>query len=146
MTTRVVFIIVLISINLIGAVECLAKELAIFAPGIKVLLIEPGYFRTQAFSNINHVAPRIDDCAQFNAGVQAYEQGLVGNEPGDAKKAVERVIELVKGTGMAAGMAIPLRVPLGTDGWTRIKAKCQETVQICDDWEEVAKSTDIEQK
>lgn len=136
----------LIGINLTGAVECLAKELAIFAPGIKVLLIEPGYFRTQAFSNINHVAARVDDYAQFNAGVRAYEQGLVGNEPGDAKKAVERMVELVKGTGMAAGKTIPLRVPLGTDGWTRIKAKCEETIKICHDWEEVAKSTDIEQK
>lgn len=136
----------LIVINLTGAVECLAKELAIFAPGIKVLLIEPGYFRTQAFSNIDHVAARVDDYAQFNAGVQAYEQGLVGNEPGDPKKAVERMIELVKGTGMAAGKTIPLRVPLGTDGWTRIRAKCEETIKICDDWEEVAKSTDIEQK
>lgn len=131
-------------IHLTGAVECLAKELAIFAPGIKVLLIEPGYFRTQAFSNINHVAPRVDVYAQFNAGVKAYEEGLVGNEPGDAKKAVERMIELVKGTGMAAGKTIPLRVPLGTDGWTRIRAKCEETIKICDDWEEVAKSTDIE--
>lgn len=134
----------LITIGLTGAVECLAKELAIFAPGIKVLMIEPGYFRTQAFSNISHVAPRVDDYAQFNAGVKAYEEGLVGNEPGDAKKAVERMIELVKGTGMAAGKTIPLRVPLGTDGWTRIRAKCEETLKICDDWEEFAKSTDIE--
>lgn len=52
------------------------------------------------------------------------------------------MIELVKGTGMAAGKQIPLRVPLGTDGWERIKAKCEETIQICEDWEEVAKSTD----
>ena len=48
--------------------ECLAKELAIFSPGIKVLLLEPGYFRTSAFSNINHVAERVELYAQFNAG------------------------------------------------------------------------------
>lgn len=56
----------------VGAVECLAKELAIFAPGLKVLLVEPGYFRTRAFSNINHVAPRVDVYSEFNAG--AYEE------------------------------------------------------------------------
>lgn len=82
---------------------------------------------------------------QFNSGVQAFEQSVVGNEPGDSRKAVERMIELTKGTGMAAGKSVPLRVPLGTDGWTRIKAKCEETLRICDEWEEVAKSTDIEQ-
>ncbi|KAL7800065.1 hypothetical protein V8C37DRAFT_3549 [Trichoderma ceciliae] len=125
-----------------GAVECLAKELAIFSPGIKVLIVEPGYFRTKVFSNINHVEPRIPDYALFNAGVRQFEASLVGNEPGDADKAVTRMIELVNGTGMAAGKQIPLRVPLGTDGWDRVKAKCEETIKICEDWEEVAKSTD----
>lgn len=48
--------------------ECLAKELAIFAPGLKVLLVEPGYFRTRAFNNINRVAPRVEVYSQFNAG------------------------------------------------------------------------------
>lgn len=43
--------------------------LAIFVPGLKVLLVEHGYFRTRAFSNINHVAPRVDLCSQFNEGV-----------------------------------------------------------------------------
>ncbi|CAG8952805.1 hypothetical protein HYFRA_00009050 [Hymenoscyphus fraxineus] len=127
-----------------GAVECLSKELAIFAPKLKVLLLEPGYFRTQAFSNIRHVPDRVDIYAQFNAGVKQFEQSVVGNEPGDSKKAIEIMIDLVKGTGVAAGKeTIPLRVPLGSDGLERIKAKCQETLKICEDWEEVAKSTDI---
>ncbi|ROV87226.1 hypothetical protein VSDG_09961 [Cytospora chrysosperma] len=125
-----------------GAVECLAKELAIFAPGIKVLIVEPGYFGTRAFSNINHVAPRVDVYEQFNAGVRAYEEGIVGNEPGDPTKAVERMIELAKGNGVASGKRVPLRVPIGTDGWTKIRAKCEETIKICDEWEEVAKSTE----
>lgn len=55
------------------------------------------------------------------------------------------MIELTKGTGVAAGKTVPLRVPLGTDGWTRIKAKCEDTLKICDDWEEAAKSTDVQQ-
>lgn len=124
--------------------ECLYKELAIFAPGLKVLLIEPGYFRTRAFANINHVAPRVDDYIPFNTGVRAVEEGIVGNEPGDSVKGVQRMIEIVKGTGMASGKSIPLRVPLGSDGWSRIKAKCEETLKICEDWEDVAKSTDVQ--
>ncbi|KAI9147249.1 short-chain oxidoreductase [Paramyrothecium foliicola] len=126
-----------------GAVECLAKELAIFCPAIKVLIVEPGYFKTKAFSNINHVEPRVADYAQFNAGVRQFEASIVGNEPGDADKAVARMIELVKGTGVAKDKKVPLRVPLGTDGWSRIKEKCEEMLKICDDWEDVAKSTDL---
>lgn len=126
----------------IGAIECLSKELAIFCPALKVLIVEPGYFRTSAFSNINHVEPRVADYAAFNAGVRQVEAGVVGNEPGDANKAVARMIDLVKGTGIAQGRTVPLRVPLGTDGWERIKTKCDETLKICSEWEEVAKSTD----
>ncbi|KAI1743870.1 hypothetical protein F4680DRAFT_407810 [Xylaria scruposa] len=129
-----------------GAVECLSQELAIFAPGIKVLIVEPGYFRTRAFGNINHVPPRVPDYAPFNAAVRDVEASIVGNEPGDATKAVSIMIDLVKGTGVAAGKEIPLRVPLGTDGWGRIRAKCENMIKICDEWEQVAKSTDIIQE
>lgn len=127
----------------LGAVECLAKELAIFAPGLKVLIAEPGYFRTQAFSNINHVPPRVPYYADFNTAVRQVEAGTVGNEPGDPDKAVSIMIDLVKGTGVAAGKQVPLRIPLGSDGWSRVREKCETTLKICDDWEEVAKSTDI---
>jgi hypothetical protein len=114
-----------------------------FAPGIKVLLVEPGYFRTRAFSKINHVPPRVPAYAAFNAAVRGVEAGIAGNEPGDAEKGVAIMIDLVKGAGVAAGRNIPLRVPLGSDGWGRIRAKCENMIKICDDWEEVAKSTDI---
>jgi NAD(P)-dependent dehydrogenase (short-subunit alcohol dehydrogenase family) len=124
-------------------VECLAKELAIFAPGIKVLIVEPGYFRTRAFHNIDHVPARVPEYAQFNAGVRAIEAGVAGNELGDAGKAVAIMIDLVKGTGVAAGKTVPLRVPLGSDGWEKIRAKGESLVKVCDEWEEVAKSTDI---
>ncbi|KAI0897797.1 hypothetical protein F4806DRAFT_460029 [Annulohypoxylon nitens] len=126
-----------------GAVECLSQELAMFAPGLKVLIVEPGYFRTRAFSKINHVPPRVPDYAQFNAAVREIEAGIVGNEPGDAEKAVSIMIDLVKGTGVAKGKEIPLRIPLGSDGWGRIRDKCENMIKICDEWEEVAKSADI---
>ncbi|KAI0202949.1 hypothetical protein F4808DRAFT_420321 [Astrocystis sublimbata] len=128
-----------------GAAECLAKELEMFAPGIKVLIVEPGYFGTRVFAKINHVPPRVPDYAGFNATVRDVESGLVGNEPGDAEKAVRVIVDLVKGTGVAAGKEIPLRVPLGSDGWGRIRAKCEDMIKICDAWEEVAKSTDVVQ-
>lgn len=115
----------------------------IFAPKIKVLIAEPGYFNTKAFSNIDHVSASVPAYAQFNAGVRQFEAGLVGNEPGDSVKCVSCMIDLVRHTGLAAGRDIPLRVPLGSDGWGRIKAKCEETLRVCDEWEDMARSTDI---
>ncbi|KAI1763489.1 NAD(P)-binding protein [Hypoxylon sp. FL1150] len=128
-----------------GMVECLSKELAFMAPNVKALLVEPGYFGTRAFHNVTFTEKVKDtpDYAQFHAGAQAHVAGTLGNEPGDPNKAVDRMIELVKGTGMAAGKRVPLRIPLGSDGWGLIKAKCEETLKICGEWEGVAKSTDV---
>ncbi|KAF5253932.1 hypothetical protein FANTH_1257 [Fusarium anthophilum] len=126
-----------------GAVECLSKELAIFAPGLKVLIVEPGYCRTPVFNKIQHVEPRVPEYAQFNDAVRQAEATLTESSPGDPGKAVARMIELVKGIGMAEGRKVPLRVPLGSDSWLRIKTKCEETLQICREWEDLAKSVDI---
>ncbi|KAK7919957.1 hypothetical protein PG985_007979 [Apiospora marii] len=125
-----------------AAVECMSLELATFAPGIKVLLVEPGYFRTRAFGNINYVPTRNSDFGEYNAAVRAGVESQLGKEPGDPDKAVNIMIDLVNGTGVAAGKEVPLRVPLGSDGWGRIKAKCENMLVTCQAWEEVAKSTD----
>ncbi|KAI1412837.1 NAD(P)-binding protein [Hypoxylon sp. FL1857] len=127
-----------------GMAECLAKELALIAPGIKVLIVEPGYFGTRAFHKINFAPLRNEaDYGGFHAGAKAHVAGVLNNEPGDPGKAVDRMIELVKGTGMAAGKNVPLRVPLGSDGWNKVKTKCEETLKICEEWAELAKSTDV---
>ncbi|KAF5620344.1 ketoreductase [Fusarium sp. NRRL 25303] len=126
-----------------GAVECLSKELAIFAPILKVLIVEPGYCRTPVFNKIQHVDARVPEYAQFNEAVRQAEATLTENSPGDPEKAVARMIELVKGTGFAEGKTLPLRVPLGSDSWSRVKSKCEETLEICREWEELAKSVDI---
>ncbi|EMT69517.1 Putative oxidoreductase yusZ [Fusarium odoratissimum] len=126
-----------------GAVECLSKELAIFARGLKVLIVEPGYCRTPVFNKIQHVEARVPEYAQFNEAVRQAEATLTESSPGDPEKAVARMIELVRGTGFAEGKEVPLRVPLGSDSWSRVKTKCEETLEICQEWEDMAKSVDI---
>ncbi|KAI1207607.1 NAD(P)-binding protein [Annulohypoxylon truncatum] len=126
-----------------GMAECLSRELAYIAPGIKILLVEPGYFSTSVFSKTNFAPLRNQtDYGGFFKVAQDYVADVIGNEPGDSDKAVDRMIDLVKGTGMAAGKTVPLRVPLGSDGWGKVKEKCEETLKICEEWEELAKSTD----
>ncbi|KAF6837729.1 short-chain oxidoreductase [Colletotrichum plurivorum] len=125
-----------------GAVESLAQELAVIAPGIKVLIVEPGYFRTKVFTKAAVVQPHIPEFAPLNAATAAHGASIPGTERGDPEKAVARMVELVRGEGMAAGREVPLRVPLGSDASERIRNKCEEMLGICRDWEAVSKSTD----
>lgn len=128
-----------------GMAECLSKELAVIAPAVRVLLFEPGYFRTRAFHNVNYTTVSdASDYSQFHSGAVAHVEGVKSNEPGDPDKGVDRMIEIIKGTGVAAGRTVPLRVPLGSDGWGKVHDKCVETLKICEEWEDVARSTDVD--
>lgn len=106
--------------------------------------MEPGYFRTKVFGNITPIPPRVQEFADFHAVVKAGAEAISGTEPGDPEKAVTRIVELVRGTGMAEGRNVPLRVALGSDGWERIRYKCETVLKGCQEWEEVARSTDFE--
>ncbi|CEI62373.1 hypothetical protein FVEN_g12065 [Fusarium venenatum] len=125
-----------------GAVECLAKELAIVAPTLRILIVEPGYCRTPVFDKVQYVTGGVPEYSQFNEAVRSGVATLSANSPGNPEVAVARMIELVKGTGFAEGKTVPLRVPLGSDCLGRVKAKCEETLEICNKWEDVARSTD----
>jgi NAD(P)-dependent dehydrogenase (short-subunit alcohol dehydrogenase family) len=124
-------------------VECLQKEIAMF--GIQVTIFEPGYFRTQALSqqNIQHKPGKIPAYEEFNKAVIQYETAVHGNEPGDPVKAVSRMIDVLTGTGMAAGKPFPPRMPLGTDGLKVMRDKCQDTLKMLDEWEDFIVSTDL---
>ena len=113
--------------------------------GIKTIIFEPGYFRTQALSqkNIKHEPSSIAAYAELDKMSITFEQQAYGNEPGDPKKAVERMIDVVKGEGMARGKPTPPRLPLGTDGLKVMMDKCQATLEICKEWEAFIKSTDV---
>ncbi|KAM0232960.1 hypothetical protein ACHAPO_007421 [Fusarium lateritium] len=125
-----------------GAVECLAKELAIVAPTLRILIVEPGYCRTPVFDKVQYVTGGVPEYSQFNEAVRSGVATLSATSPGNPEMAVARMIELVKGTGFAEGKTVPLRVPLGSDCWGRVKAKCEETLDVCSEWEDIARSTD----
>lgn len=70
--------------------------------------------------------------------------GVDGNQRGDTIKCVERMIDVVKSEGIATGRAMPKRMPLGPDSMEIMRTKCLETLKICDEWEDVICSTDLE--
>lgn len=132
------------------AIECVTETLqaefaAVFNNCVRFIVFEPGYFRTQVFasSNIVLVPANLPEYAPFNEGLVQLAKAVHGNEPGDSAKGVARMIDVLTGTGMAEGKVMPPRLPLGTDSLQAIRAKCEATLKICDEWEAFIKSTDV---
>lgn len=127
----------------VGAVESLAKELGWLAPGIKLLLLEPGIFSTEVMKNINHIPNRVEFWKPLNEACRVRGAGNYGKEPGNAVDLVSKVIQIAKGTGVAEGKELPLRIPFGSDCVKAFREKLQGFMKIVDDWDEVARSTDF---
>jgi NAD(P)-dependent dehydrogenase (short-subunit alcohol dehydrogenase family) len=118
-----------------GASEALAGEVAPF--GIKVLIVEPGPFRTEFLGRSMGYATPIPDYEDGPAGALRERMGTGhGQQPGDAVLAVEAIIATVRsGNG-------PLRLPLGRQAVDRIRAKLTAQLADLDAVEELAVSTD----
>ena len=122
-------------------VEALRQEIASF--NIRTLLFCPGIFATNALStSYKYTKTAIPDYREIDSQTHGYVTGLCGEEPGDPKKAVDVILDLVKHEGSAKDRDVPFRMPLGSDCLQLIRAKCEETLKVCDDWEDVIRSTD----
>jgi NAD(P)-dependent dehydrogenase (short-subunit alcohol dehydrogenase family) len=129
-----------------GAVESLRSELSIVAPGLRVHLLEPGYFPTEVLAKSDHAPLRNQDYASFNATIERILNSIMAapEVTGDVEVAVRRAIELAKRTGVFARPAVlPLRLPLGSDSFQVVRAKCEQTLADLAAWEDVCKSTDL---
>lgn len=125
-------------------VECLQQETAHF--GIQSVIFEPGYYKTKLLSptNVKTAASRISDYEEIDKAISGFVAATNGNQPGDPRKLAERIIDVVKSEGMAAGKPIPQRLPVGRDSMAAIKKKCEATLKLCEEWEALITSTDFE--
>ena len=64
-----------------------------------------------------------------------------GIQQGDPLKAAQRILEIVSGTGMAAGKESVLRFPLGPDCYKRFQAKIESMRNDLEQTESIAHST-----
>jgi hypothetical protein len=74
---------------------------------------------------------------------QGIRTSLDGNQPGDPKKAVELMIDPVKGEGYAGGKTVPSRLPIGQDAREAIKTTCEEMLKTMEEWKDVIDRTDF---
>jgi NAD(P)-dependent dehydrogenase (short-subunit alcohol dehydrogenase family) len=98
-----------------GLSECLAAEGAPF--GLKVLIVEPGAFRTSLFGSAFRTMPPHEAYAASVGPTRAYVAASAGTQAGDPAKAATAIADAV-----AAGCPT-LRLPLGADAVMLLRAK-----------------------
>ncbi|KAH9218703.1 oxidoreductase,short chain dehydrogenase-like protein [Leptodontidium sp. 2 PMI_412] len=127
-----------------GAVETLNLEVKPL--GIRTLLVEPGFFRTDLLNadNTVYINSKIDDYKPVTEQLFGTFKGYNKLQPGDPAKGVQRIIDTVKGENDAVGKEFPISLALGTDAVEHIRKNCQETLKLLDEWEKVSSDTNFD--
>ncbi|RKH55433.1 oxidoreductase [Corallococcus aberystwythensis] len=113
-----------------GLSESLAKEVAPF--GVKVLIVEPGMFRTKLLGPSFRSMPELPAYAETVGPMRAYVAQAAGTQPGDPVKAAKAIADAV-----AAG-APTLRLFLGPDAPGAIREKLAQVAADVDRTEQIA--------
>jgi NAD(P)-dependent dehydrogenase (short-subunit alcohol dehydrogenase family) len=115
--------------------ESLAAEVAPF--GIRVLIVEPGAFRTEFGGARMHRSPEIAAYAQTVGPTRAYIDTMDGTQPGDPQKAAKAIL-----TALEAPQP-PLRLALGDDAVNAIAAALERRSADLAAWESLSRDTTL---
>jgi NAD(P)-dependent dehydrogenase (short-subunit alcohol dehydrogenase family) len=120
-----------------AASEALAAEVEPY--GIRVLIVEPGAFRTEFGGGRMH---RSRDSGLYTATAgqnRAYIDGIDGTQPGDPDKAAAAILSVLDEADP------PLRLALGDDAVDAIRAKHERLRADLDGWEHVSRATALDE-
>lgn len=125
------------------AVEALSEALhAELQPlGVHVMVVEPGYFRTDFLDSSSLQTQRnvIDDYADGPAGQMRVAAGERNHDqPGDPVKAAKAIIDVVEASQP------PLRLLLGNDTIAAVEGKIAHVQNELAQWRSVSESTDFD--
>jgi len=119
-----------------GFSEALSRETSHL--GIKVMIVEPGPFRTDwAGSSMIFTASETADYSETSGATKQRLQTISGNQPGDTMKGVQLIMEA------ALSENPPLRLPLGTLAINIIRNKLKQVEADIALWESKSKQTDF---
>jgi short-subunit dehydrogenase len=125
-----------------GITETLNSELKHL--GIKVLIIEPGFFRTDVLNKDNFNVECISDYEELNNNMIKFANEMNKKQPGDPVKLAKVIVDVVKQENLANNKNIPDRLPVGPDAYHIIKNKCEETLKFLEEWKEIITSTNFD--
>ncbi|MFD6277203.1 oxidoreductase [Streptomyces sp. NPDC060209] len=119
-----------------GMSDALSKEVGPL--GIKVLVVEPGAFRTDfAGRSLQQSRTPIEDYAG-TAGLRRKENDTThGRQPGDPEKAPQVIIDALESGNT------PFRLLLGSDAVTVVREELTARIGEVDAWEAVSRTTDF---
>jgi len=118
-----------------GLSEALSKEVAPL--GIRVLVVEPGPFRTDwAGRSLKRSSRQIPEYAETAGAFRQRIEGGSGKQDGDPVRAGEAIIKALESDKM------PLRLVLGAIALERARIKIAELRSELDAWEETTLSAD----
>ena len=66
-----------------------------------------------------------------------------GNQPGNPVEGAARIWDVVSGEGLAKGLDMKLRLPLGSDTGAGMRSRAKEFADTADHYEAIWKSTDF---
>ena len=115
-----------------AASEALATEVAPF--GIRVLIVEPGAFRTEFGGRRMHRSRDSGLYTETAGHNRAFIDGIDGTQPGDPEKAAATILRALDEP------AAPLRLALGGDAVDAIRTKYDRLLADLDAWEPVSRS------
>ena len=116
--------------------ESLAHEVAPL--GLRVLIVEPGNFRTRLLGGSMREMPTLDAYAPTVGPTRAFVSRWDGTQPGDPTKVARVIADTV------ADANAPLRLPLGSDAIAAIRQELTNTLADIDRVEKHASATDFD--
>ncbi|KUL69753.1 oxidoreductase [Streptomyces sp. NPDC001651] len=116
-----------------GMSEALADEVADF--GIKVLIVEPGAFRTSLFETGRAGASTDSGLYPKVSATRGFVEGGDGSQPGDPAKAAAVILAALQAE------PTPLRLPLGDDGVSAVLGHLDQVREDIAPWEKSARAT-----
>ena len=115
-----------------GFMESLTLEIALF--GIRTMLVEPGFFRTELLTpqSTKYAALSIEDYAERTAQTVAGWKSMDGQQGGDPAKLADALVQL------AGQDDPPLRLAAGADAVAAFEQKANDLLAQADAYREVS--------
>jgi NAD(P)-dependent dehydrogenase (short-subunit alcohol dehydrogenase family) len=122
------------------ALEGISTSLAdeVGALGVRVLIVEPGAFRTEFGGARMHRSEPIDAYAETVGPNRAYIDESDGTQPGDPRKAAAAILAVLDSDDP------PLHLALGDDAVDAIREEHARRAANLDAWERVSRNTAVD--